>query len=305
MILIRPAFPAPFPSVSSPDGSYLALEGGAIEGVASPANSAQPVSDIGGNEPVMDDGSILASVSPVTGLALTSDGLVLYQVNQGDTVKSLAAKFNISVNTILWANGLSRGEPLSVGQELIILPVSGVLYDVQDGDTVNSISEAYNVSPADIVPLNSTTDSIQSGDLVIIENGKPLKGSSASLPNLDNYFVSPLKNGLDTGVVDANNGVNVSAFCGAPIYAAAEGLVTAVGDPSKSNNGLGGYVEISHPIDGVDTIYANTASNEVAVGDYVSQGEEIAKAGNTGNGGASAGCNLYFEVVGAQNPLAN
>ncbi|MCL4405464.1 MAG: peptidoglycan DD-metalloendopeptidase family protein [Patescibacteria group bacterium] len=304
VLLIKPVFPAPFPaSQNLPGSSYLALEGGAIASAAGPA-SAQPAVN-GPSEYVQDDGSVLASATPVNGLSLTPDGLVLYKVNKGDTVKGLATKFNISTNTILWANRLNRGAPLIVGQELIILPVSGVLYEVQQNDTVSSIAAAYKASPADIIPLTGSAGSIQTGEMVVIKNGVPPKTSSktSQLPNLDSYFISPVSGGLNTGLPDSNNGVDVTSFCGAPVYAAAEGLVTDVGDPSQSNNGLGGFVKISHLIDGVQTIYAHTASNEVAVGDFVYQGQEIAKTGNSGEASVG-GCDLYFEVVGARNSLA-
>ncbi len=271
---------------------------------AGPTDNVQPESTYPSGF-VLAEGAILASVTPVSGLSLTPDGLVLYKVNKGDTVKSLASKFNISSNTILWANNISRGSPLTLGQELIILPVSGVLYDVQNGDTVNSISSAYKVPVDDIVPLINS-GSIQAGDMVVIENGKPPKTSHSknNLPNLGGYMRSPIENGLSTGIVDGNNGVDVASFCGAQVRASAEGLVTDVGDPGKSNGGLGGFVKVSHPLYGIQTVYAHTASNEVSIGDYVSQGEEIAKAGNTGDMGGRTGCDVYFEVIGAKNPLA-
>ncbi len=306
IVFVQPALPAPFPaSAASPSGPYLAMEGGAVVGAAGPTDSAQPVSTSPSGY-VLDDGAILASVTPVNGLSLTQDGLILYKVNKGDTVKSLAAKFGISSNTILWANHINKGTPLIVGQGLIILPVSGVLYEVQSGDTVSSISAAYDVSSSDIVPLMNGSESIQAGDVIVIENGKPQKNSSSgnNLPDLGNYLQSPIKGGMSTGILDSNNGANISAYCGAPIDASAEGLVTDEGDPSQSNGGLGGYIKLSHPLYGVQTIYAHTASNEVAVGDYVSQGEEIAKAGNTGTTNGLVGCDVYFEVVGAKNPLA-
>lgn len=306
VFLIKPAFPAPFPTTGNfPAGPYLALEGGAIASAASPTGNAQP--SISPNELVSPDGAILASVTPVSGLSLTKDGLVLYKVNDGDTVNNLAAKFGISSYTILWANHISKGVPLTVGHELIILPVSGVLYEVQSGDTANSISAAYKVSPSSIVPLIENGGLVQSGDMVVIENGVPKKSPPAgnSLPDLGNYLQSPVENGLNTGILDKNNGVDVSASCGAPVHASADGLVTEVGDPSQSNNGLGGYVQLSNTDDGIQTIYAHTASNEVSVGDFVTQGEEMAKAGNTGTINGMAGCDVYFEVIGAKNPLAN
>src|SRR4030043_767289 len=48
-----------------------------------------------------------------------------YIVEQGDTLSSLADKFNISINTILWANDdLNKNSVVKPDQKLVILPVS-------------------------------------------------------------------------------------------------------------------------------------------------------------------------------------
>ena len=37
----------------------------------------------------------------------TSDAISVYEVKQGDTIKDVADLFNVSVNTIIWANNLT------------------------------------------------------------------------------------------------------------------------------------------------------------------------------------------------------
>ena len=65
-----------------------------------------------------------------------------YTVAEGDTVAALAARFGISPETILWANGLADGQALEVGRQLTILPVSGVLYNVRRGALL-AIAQAH------------------------------------------------------------------------------------------------------------------------------------------------------------------
>ena len=67
--------------------------------------------------------------------------VVDYQVQPGDTVESIAANFSISVNTLLWANDLSKNSTIKVGQSLVVLPVSGVMHIVKSGDTISEISK--------------------------------------------------------------------------------------------------------------------------------------------------------------------
>lgn len=76
-----------------------------------------------------------------------------YKVKSGDNIDSLAKKFNISIQTIKWANNLT-GNDLIVGSTLKILPVDGVLYTVQSGDTVDSLAERYGVNKTRLVLFN-------------------------------------------------------------------------------------------------------------------------------------------------------
>lgn len=87
-----------------------------------------------------------------------------------------------------------------------------------------------------------------------------------------------------------HRGVDLAAGCWAPIYAASSGWV----DAAFYNGGYGYWVRIQHG-DGISTSYAHIAEGGIAVsyGQWVSAGQVIAYAGNTG---ASFGCHLHFEV---------
>lgn len=80
---------------------------------------------------------------------------------------------------------------------------------------------------------------------------------------------------------------------GAPIYAPADGVVTAAGPAS----GYGNWVRIMHDIDGeqVETLYGHMEDGHVHVseGDRVSAGDHIADIGNAGQ---STGAHLHFGV---------
>lgn len=86
--------------------------------------------------------------SSVAGRSVTS-----YTVQIGDTVSSLAEKFNISENTIKWANNLTR-ESLYEGQVLQILPIDGIVHEVKDNETVESLSEKYAVDKDRLILYN-------------------------------------------------------------------------------------------------------------------------------------------------------
>jgi murein DD-endopeptidase MepM/ murein hydrolase activator NlpD len=65
------------------------------------------------------------------------------------------------------------------------------------------------------------------------------------------------------------------------------------------NGGYGNYVVIQHN-NGTQTLYAHATTIYVSVGNSVTQGEQIATVGRTGQ---STGDHLHFEVRGAANPF--
>lgn len=101
------------------------------------------------------------------------EGIITYRVAEGDTLSSLANKFGISTDTIRWANNIEDADFIKVGQELIILPVSGVLHTVVAGDTLESIAATYQASPEMIIKQNKLKDrSLREGQQLIIPDGK-------------------------------------------------------------------------------------------------------------------------------------
>lgn len=93
-----------------------------------------------------------------------------------------------------------------------------------------------------------------------------------------------------SGASSFHGGTDIGAGCNAPIYAANTGTVVYAGYFGTYGN----FILVQH--DGnVRTAYAHIASGGilVGVGQTVSVGQQIARAGTTG---ASTGCHLHFEV---------
>ena len=255
---------------------------------------------------VVEGDSLLNSSNPLSTILPNRDGLLTYKVQKGDTLSKIAANFGISVNTIFWANN-KIGSSIRPGQELVILPVSGVAHRVDEGETLDSIADLYSVSRDKILQYNKRVLSkpLAAGSVLVIPGAKPKKSLATAaiekLPSYPGYFILPTT-GLNWGQLHHYNAVDVANACGTPIYASAEGLVTA----SMSygyNDGYGHYVDIEHP-NGVITRYAHMEKNTVAVGDYVAQGDQIGNIGNTGKTHGPTGCHLHFEIKGARNPFS-
>jgi len=87
-------------------------------------------------------------------------------------------------------------------------------------------------------------------------------------------------------------GIDIGASYGAPVSAAADGVVTSAGDAS----GYGTLVVISHGTRGgqdLSTAYAHMSQLLVSVGQHVGRGQQVGAVGNEGN---STGPHLHFEV---------
>lgn len=101
-------------------------------------------------------------------------GVKIYTVESGDTVSGIAAKNNITINTILWANDMDNVDQIKPGDQLFILPVAGLSYAVKSGDTIDTIAAKFKAEKDKIIAFNElpATGEIQAGDVIIIPDGK-------------------------------------------------------------------------------------------------------------------------------------
>ena len=254
--------------------------------------------------------AILADLSQPIGLFNARGGILNYKIQKGDTLSGIALQFGISVQTVINANPEVRARSLQIGQEIKILPATGIVYDVKDGDTPESIAETFGIDLLEIQNVNQSVDfsSLAPGVSLVIPGAVRISTAyqSGNLPNLGGYFVDPAL-GFNWGQLHPYNAVDIANTCGTKVQAAAEGLVIPderYGDGiSGWNSGYGHFVLIEHP-NGTQTRYSHLDKVLVSIGNYVNQGEDIGTMGNTGNVHGPTGCHLHFEVYGAQNPFA-
>jgi len=235
--------------------------------------------------------------------------IIEYTVQSSDTLTSIAAQFGISLETLLWANNLSKNSKIKPGQALVILPVSGVIHHVKKGETIASIAKTYKSEVQKIIAFNelSTEGDIFIGDILVIPDGvmpslpkKQIAIDQIPLPS--SYFIIPVSSPyLITQGLHWYNAIDFShrgGSCGKPVFAAAGGEV--IKTKYGWNAGAGNNVSILHP-NGVVTIYYHLQTILVQPGQKVLTGEQIGTIGNTG---ITTGCHLHFGVVGAKNPFA-
>ncbi|MEE9441417.1 MAG: M23 family metallopeptidase [candidate division Zixibacteria bacterium] len=92
-----------------------------------------------------------------------------------------------------------------------------------------------------------------------------------------------------TGLKEFHPGLDISNSNGTPIYATAEGKITAV----RINGGLGKMVSIDHGY-GFITRYGHLSDYKVKVGQRVKRGDIIGLMGSTGY---TTGPHLHYEVI--------
>lgn len=279
----------------------------------------------GGDITVVDGSSLLPEAGPSGTIAdvidkPTSSQISVYTVHKGDTLSEIAKMFDVSVNTIVWANDIGKAG-VHEGQVLVILPITGVRYTVLKGDTVASIAKKFKGDADEIRDYNGLAEGakLDVGSVIIIPDGEvshvvasapakktttkislknPYRGGSGS--DLGSYFMWPVNGGVVTQGLHGYNGIDIGASKGTEIYASAGGVVI-VARSGGYNGGYGSYVVIAHD-NGVQTLYGHMSRVAATAGDRVEQGEIIGYVGSTGK---ATGSHLHFEVRGAKNPFAN
>ena len=229
-----------------------------------------------------------------------------YAVEPGDTISSIADKFELSPETIIWANPDLENNPdfLWVGQELRILPVDGVYHQVGGGDTIEGIAGTFKVDPAAIIdfPLNELDPDnflILAGQWLIVPGGNkpfvPRTVSAYSGPAPADASIGtgifgwPASGSITHGFFAYHPGVDIGGWTGASVLAADSGYVIVA---NWDNSGYGNMIVIDHS-NGFQTVYGHLNSIYVRKGTNVSKGQQIGEMGSTGN---STGPHLHFEV---------
>jgi murein DD-endopeptidase MepM/ murein hydrolase activator NlpD len=100
---------------------------------------------------------------------------LVVQVLRGDSVESVAERFNVSEETIIEANDLSAPYRLRPGQSLVLpsSASSSSVHIVSRGDTVASIARNYGVPASAIIDANgmSQPDALRVGERLTIPGG--------------------------------------------------------------------------------------------------------------------------------------
>lgn len=216
--------------------------------------------------------------APVTdSLQPPSQKITHHIVARGETLYSIAWRYNLDYKKFAAANGISRNFRIYPGQRLVLKEsVTPKMVSVQTKSKVVKVSpkstSAVNPrSKKETSPVTNTTSKVRLRDprsWVWPARGKLISGFKAN-------------GGL-------NKGIDLKGNLGEPVVAAADGRVVYSGEGLR---GYGKLVIVKHS-DKYLSAYAHNRKLLVKEGSRVKQGQKIAEMGSTGTDSVK----LHFEI---------
>jgi len=203
-----------------------------------------------------------------------------HEVRSGDTLGAIARRYGTTVDALVEANHLSGPQArLRIGQRLVIPP---------------GAPRVATTASATMPPPRRPT-----------ESARAPAGFVLAVPDFDGTapaFAWPVEGPVSSTFgrrrMGWHRGIDIVAEPGAPVRAAAAGLVVASGVEPR----YGLVVKIQH-VDGFMTVYAHNEENQVQIGDEVALGAVVATVGRTGRATAH---HVPFEIrrdAHVYNPL--
>ena len=231
-----------------------------------------------------------------------------YDVEGGDTLSGIAEKYNLKLDTVLWANNLTERTIIRPGQSIILLPVDGVLHEVEPGDTISKIALEHKADIQATMEYNEISDAtkIHAGDKIIVpggvplppkpqvvpKNGKSIQAPGSSIASSVAKLVWPTTHrNISQGYSASHRGLDIANGGKPAIVAAHSGKIEFSGI-----DGDWGSTILIRGDDGLVTRYSHNSENLVREGERVEAGATIGTVGNSGNVKGKTGLHLDFRV---------
>lgn len=256
-------------------------------------------------------------------LCTSGEKETVHKVVAGDTLHSIAKKYDVWEDQLMEDNKGINSKKLEVGSNIIVKQQAPVLtYEVVEKITYDKVIEhkVEEQKSADIYEGMTETQQAGADGLseitarVTLQNGKKVEeedlvttvkeepvtevvlvGTKERPPTVGSgKYIWPLKDGFTqtSGFGSRwgrqHKGIDLAVSVGTTVYAADGGTVVE----AQYSGSYGNVVMIDHQ-NGQETRYAHNSKLLVKKGDKVYQGQPIAKSGNTGR---STGPHVHFEI---------
>lgn len=160
------------PAPGAEGGSVAPLDNGAgrQSAVDAPEGGAQGVSDT-------PEGSPFAAIAaPAPTPTLGTARPAQHTVQAGETLISIADRYGLRPETLIWANNLADADLIVVGQALVVPPADGLLYTVEPGDRLVDVVGRYGLELDPVVRGNAIADPdlVRVGETLFLPGARPL-----------------------------------------------------------------------------------------------------------------------------------
>lgn len=255
--------------------------------------------------------SSLVAAAPMGCQAPALSRLKRHKIRSGETVESIARRYDLIPATLMGMNPALRGGEAPIGEVIVVPPYNGIRVELGANQTLRELAKTYNVRPDVLFEVNgcqskprvvfvpgvnwspvTTTATSNVSAIEQIVGGYPLRSKPTKAGVLLGYGwqLQPA-----TGEVAFHSGVDLQAPIGAEVLAAGAGTIAFVG-----NQGVYGNLLVINHAQGLQTRYAQLGSIKLKVGQPVTQGQVIATVGNSGRP-SSKQSHLHFELRSRSN----
>ena len=228
----------------------------------------------------------------------------IHVVQKGQTLAQIAKLYSIGIMDVIWSNRLISTSNPPAGKRLKIPDVKGYVHVVAEHETMKSIASSAHISQSKIVAYNGlrSTDVVL-GMVLVLPGGRgpalPTYAASGQsyayngpLPAIYDglTFRYPVPGGrFVRGFFRGHDGMDISQSTGAPILAAAAGVVVRTGWVSN----CGGNQVVIAVGSNLYTGYYHMSKILVSPGQKIARGQQIGKIGDSG---CTTGPHLHFSV---------
>ncbi|MEA5583682.1 M23 family metallopeptidase [Nodularia harveyana UHCC-0300] len=222
-----------------------------------------------------------------------------HQVQPGETLESIAQRYNLMTTTLIDMNPDVRNGQVTVGNELQIPPYNGIVVEIPSGQTWRQVAKKYQVRADTLFEINGCQPDPR---IVFVPTGKP----SESTPPPDTQPISisgyPLESvatvlmpygwqiNPTTGEVFFHSGIDLLAPVDSPVQAIAPGTIVF----AEQQGSYGQLVIVNHS-GGLQSRYAHLSKIQVSVGEKVNLGDLLGTVGTTGEPIGNEP-HLHFEI---------
>ncbi len=253
---------------------------------------------------ILEDGTMLLPAAVDLNILDGRAHVQIHVVQKGQTLAQIAKLYNIGLMDVVWSNRLPSTSNPPAGRRLKIPDTKGYVHVVAEHETLKSIANASRVSLTKIMSYNGLRSSdVVLGMVLVLPGGRgpalptyQASGQSYAyngpLPQIYSgmTFRYPVPGGrFVRGFFRGHDGMDIAQATGAPILAAAAGVVVRTGWV----NNCGGNQVVIAVGSNLYTGYYHLSRILVSPGQKIARGQQIGKIGETG---CTTGPHLHFSV---------